>query len=46
MGHLAQKRHTYPVLGNMNIYENTFYKKVYTIDVSDFEKDFLDKIYH
>lgn len=32
-------------LGNMEIYQETFYKKVYTIDVKDFEEHFLDKIY-
>lgn len=42
---MAGKRGTYPVLGNMEIYEDTFYKKVYTIDVADFEREFLCKIY-
>lgn len=45
IGRLAGKDDTYPVLGNMDIYEGTFYKKVYTIDVLDFEREFLREIY-
>ena len=41
----AEQTDTYPVLGNMEVYQNTFYKKVYTIDVLDFEQEFLGKIY-
>ncbi len=41
----AEKTDTYPVLGNMEAYQNTFYRRVYTIDVLDFEQEFLGKIY-
>lgn len=45
MGTLAQKTSDYPILWDMDIYEDTFYKKVYTIDVSDFEHDFMKQIF-
>lgn len=45
MKNLAKEPEGYPVLGHMEQYENTFYKKVYTIDAGDFEQKFIDKIY-
>lgn len=45
MGRLAEEEDTYPVLGGMEVFKDTFYKKVYTIDISSFEEQFLDIIY-
>jgi len=42
---MADEKSEFPVLGKLEIYENVFYKKVYTIDVKDFENIFFSQIF-
>ena len=41
----AKAADRYPILWGLGLYEGTFYKKVMTIDVADFEREFLPLIY-
>lgn len=45
MRDMAMKTENHPILGNMQIYKDTFYKDVYTLDVDAFEEEFLENIY-
>lgn len=42
---IAGEKSDYPILWGLELYENNFYKKVYTIDVKDFEKYFFPQIF-
>lgn len=42
---LAKEESKYPILWGMELYEEIFYKKVYTIDVKDFENQFFPQIF-
>lgn len=45
MKKLAGEQELYPVHWGMERYEKNFYKKVYTLDVKDFQNEFMDEIF-